>query len=159
MAITPMDLLLDRVEWCCTRCGIPQRQGCHCFDRTTAVQKQALCDLVRKRVRALLKTTCPVVWMHRSARTSLLNRCWNAVHTGLARLDGSALPETPLTAAECAVLAERVCWDLDCYWLSMYPNLYASMAPAFLQRFLTQVAAAIEAVLAWHALPGGSGGA
>jgi hypothetical protein len=31
------------------------------------------------------------------------------------------------------------------------------MAPAFLQRFLTQVAAAIEAVLARHALPGSSG--
>jgi hypothetical protein len=149
-----MDLLLDRVEWCCTRCGIPQRQGCHCFDRTTAAQKQALCDLVRSQVRALLKTICPVVWAHRSARTSLLNRCWNAVHAGLARLDGSALPGTALTPEEGTDLAERVCWDLDCYWLSMYPNLHATMAPAFLQRFLTQVAAAIEAVLARHALPG-----
>jgi hypothetical protein len=126
---------------------MPQRQGCHCFDRTTAAQKQALCDAVRGRVRALLKTTCPVVWAHRSARTSLLNCCWNAVHTGLARLDGSASPGTPVTPEEGTDLALGVRWDLDSYWLSMYPDLYASMAPAFLRRFLTQVDAIVQAVV------------
>jgi hypothetical protein len=147
MPRSPMDLLLDRVDWRCTQCGMPQREGCHCWDRFTPAQKQALCDAVRMQVRALLKTTCPGVWAHRSARTSLLNCVWTTVHAGLGRLDAAARPGAPLTADEGAEVAWRVCRDLAGYWLSMYPTVYATMAPAFLVRFLTQVDTIVQDVL------------
>lgn len=52
-----IDVLLDQVDWRCASCGLSTRVGCHCFDRTTPAQHQAIADPVRAQFRVLLKWT------------------------------------------------------------------------------------------------------
>lgn len=35
MTRTPLDAMLDRVDWRCTACGTPRRVGCRCLLETT----------------------------------------------------------------------------------------------------------------------------
>ena len=31
MSRTPLDMMLDKVDWTCTRCGAPKTKGCDCW--------------------------------------------------------------------------------------------------------------------------------
>lgn len=134
-----IDALLDQVDWRCASCGTSMRVGCHCLDRTTPAQKQAIADTVRAQFRVLLKAQCPVVWASRSARTSLSTHVWNTVQRLVRALDQESHGPAPLTPAEAREMAALVHADVDGYWQWQYPELYASVAPGFLARLWRDV--------------------
>lgn len=146
---TPMDILFDQVDWHCTRCGVSTRVGCGCLDRTTPAQRQQVAYRCRRVFRDHLKVHCPLVWESRSARASLGNRLYNAIEGALERLDRDAPTERRgLLPAEADEVVNAACYDVEGYWMDLYPTEYASVAPAFLARFWQDVERVLRAVLA-----------
>jgi len=83
-----MDHLFDRVDWRCTKCGEPVRLGCTCWYRVSAEEKRQAATAVRLYMREYIRTMYPEVWqaMKPSARTSIFNAIFNAVHAALGQL-------------------------------------------------------------------------
>lgn len=89
MPKSTIDHLLDRVDWRCTKCDKPVRLGCHCWDRVTPEEKRRAAEAVRLHVREHVRGMYPEVWnmMSPSARTSIFNCVYNAVHAALGDLN------------------------------------------------------------------------
>jgi len=89
MPKSSIDHLLGRVDWRCSKCNIPLREGCHCWDRVTPEERTNAATEVRWYVREHIRTMYPEVWsrMSRSARRSILNCVYNAVHAALGTLN------------------------------------------------------------------------
>src|SRR5262245_15279841 len=94
MPKSPIDHLLDRVDWRCARCGEPARLGCPCWERITPEERRQLATAVRQHVRDYVRAMYPDVWqsMSPSARTSIFNTIFNAVHAALGDLHPTEAP-------------------------------------------------------------------
>lgn len=152
---SPIDCILEKVEWRCTKCEQLMSEQCHCWDRILPGEKQALAAEVRRRFRQDLRTSVPQIWANKSARESLPNHLHNIVTGYIQRLvhdapsshRGLRPNEMDALVAECR---SHCGWYMD--W--QYPALWALLETSQQATCLALVEVALWEALATFTVAG-----